>query len=153
MKDQKVFCVLSGLGILSNNKNTAFGMQLKFFAPNWFNTDFRPGCLGLYPVGCWKSPRTQVPWSFWTACCNLLSQWNTSFVYSAGTSLIWISCCAPQQESWLNTLCNLLFGTEWKRLCSSERCTNRLPKLIQQMTCLIVYFSSEALPLFSSFLL
>lgn len=49
MRDQKVFCVLSGLGILSNNKNTAFGMQLKGFFPigNWPNGDFRAGCSGV----------------------------------------------------------------------------------------------------------
>lgn len=32
MRDQKVFCVFSALGILSNNKNTAFGMQLNVFS-------------------------------------------------------------------------------------------------------------------------
>lgn len=32
MRDQKVFCVFSGLGILSKNKNTAFGIQLKVFS-------------------------------------------------------------------------------------------------------------------------
>lgn len=32
MRDQKVFCVFSGLGILSSNKNTAFGMQLNVFS-------------------------------------------------------------------------------------------------------------------------
>lgn len=44
---------------------------------NWLNTDFRPDCSGLYSVGRWKSPRKQVTWSLWTACCKLLSQWNT----------------------------------------------------------------------------
>lgn len=32
MRNQKVFCVFSGLGILSKNKNTAFGIQLKVFS-------------------------------------------------------------------------------------------------------------------------
>lgn len=61
MRDQKVFCVLSGLGVLSNIKVLECSWSFfPHFPPKCLNTDFRPGCSGLCPVGCWKCPRTQV---------------------------------------------------------------------------------------------
>lgn len=99
MREQQVFCMLSGLGILSNNKVLKCSWSFfPHFSTKCLYTDFRPGSSGPYPVECWKSPRIQVPWSLCSACCKLLSKWNISFVYSAGTSLIWISCSAAQQE-------------------------------------------------------
>jgi len=65
------------------------------------NTKFRPGCLGLLPVGSWKPPRTETAKPPWTTAAVLSYPCSDFFNFYFGLFLYdhFVSCPLAEREA------------------------------------------------------
>lgn len=121
-------------------------------AQNRSSSEVRPGSSALFPVGSWKSPRTETTQLFWATCSTL----QLLSLYPVSLYIQFVSFCAcylssshhtPLWRAWFLLACSFSMPRSlWKAALPFSILTDP-PSLVPSASLMKVYPVTSSMPL------